>query len=265
VLKEREAARENEKAEIDKRLLKATRNAKSDIASAIDQLEQLVAIEPSMERTSLLGSAYKRLALIAESEEDAKAEAAAIAAMRTYYEQAERIGREHKLSDFFYPALNRLSAEFALGNGPVQLDPQAVAAIRANLESAVRDKPDFWSVVGQTELLVYEALERGDLAAQASTIIAAYDDLQLRIQTEWMWASVYDQAQFVLPKYAKRASPNEREAAKRVIDRLATLSGRPPSDSTPTLETAPGSVGTSPSRRSAGTRTARRRGSRSRR
>jgi hypothetical protein len=235
VLKEREAAGDKKSTDIDNRLKKAVAEAKPDITSAITQLENLVSIEPSMERASLLGSAHKRLALIAASENDAGAEATEIAAMKDSYERAEQIGRDNKLDDFFYPALNRLSAEFAL-DGSVQLDPQAVAAIRAALDTMVRDKPEFWSVVGQTELRVYESLSRGDLAGEVSKIIAAYDDLHLRIQTEWMWSSVYDQAQFVLPKYAKGASAKEQEAAKRVIDRLGELSGRSQSEPAATVD-----------------------------
>src|SRR5262249_4404333 len=112
-------------------------------------------------------------------------------------------------------------------NGPVPLDLQAVASIHADLDSMVRDKPDFWNVVSQIELRLYESLSRGDLATEVSKIIAAYDDLHLRSQMEWMWSSVYDQAQFVLPKYAKNASTREQAATKRVIDRLGELSGRP--------------------------------------
>ena len=109
----------------------------------------------------------------------------------------------------------------------MQLDPQAIAAIRADLDAIVRDKPDFWNVVSQTELRLYESLARGDLAGEVQKIIAAYDDLHLRIQQEWMWRSVYDQAKFVLPKYSKRASAEEQDAVTRLVERLRVLSGRP--------------------------------------
>jgi ABC-type transporter MlaC component len=38
---------------------------------------------------------------------------------------------------------------------------------------------------------------------------------------------VYDQAKFVLTKYSRRASPEEREAVTRLVERLRVLSGRP--------------------------------------
>jgi len=147
--------------------------------------------------------------------------------MKHYYERAESIGRVNKIEGFYYPALNRISVEFALGTGPVQLDSQAIAAIRADLDAIVRDKPDFWNVVSQTELRVYESLARADLAGEIEKIIAAYDDLHLRMQQEGMWRSVYDQAKFVLPKYSKRASPGEQDAVTHLVEHLRVLSGRP--------------------------------------
>jgi hypothetical protein len=212
--------------EANDRLIKAIADAKPVINEAIARLEKLIAVQESMERASLLGSAYKRLALIAEIEGDAGAENSAIASMKGYYEQGERVGRETSTNGFYYPALNRLSAEFALGGGPVPLDPQVVEAIRADLDAIVRDQPDFWNVVSQTDLRLYEALARGNLAADVQNIIAAYDDLHKRIQLEWMWSSVYDQAMFVLPKYAKRASLEEQDAVARIVERLRVLSSR---------------------------------------
>jgi hypothetical protein len=209
-----------------RRLADAIADAKPIIADTITTLGKLVAVATSMERASLLGSAYKRRAMIAEIEEDAAAEAAAIASMRLAYEQAEQIGRDNKIEGFYYPALNRLSAEFAMSDTPVRLDLHIVEAIRADLDAIVRDRPDFWNVVSQTDLLLYESLSRGDLASEVERIIAAYDDLHLRIQSPRNWGSVYDQAVFVLPKYARRASREEQEAVTRLIDRLKVLSGR---------------------------------------
>jgi hypothetical protein len=225
-LKKKNAA-PNKVKEADDRLAKAIADGRPAIAAAIAVLEKLVQVETSMERASLLGSAHKRLALIAGIESDAAAEAAAIESMKRYYEQAESIGRDNKIEGFYYPAINRLSAEFALGTGPVQLDPQALEAIRADLEAIVGEKPDFWNVVSQTDLRLYESLSRGNLAVEVQKIIAAYDDLHLRVQQGWMWSSVYDQAKFVLTKYSRRASPEEREAVTRLVERLRVLSGRP--------------------------------------
>jgi hypothetical protein len=42
-----------------------------------------------------------------------------------------------------------------------------------------------------------------------------------------MWASVLDNASFVLLKYKKRAGGREAAAAGRLLDQLAQLAGRP--------------------------------------
>jgi hypothetical protein len=209
----------------EERLTKVIADARPRIEASIGSLQHLVSLETSMERASLLGSAYKRLALIAAIEKKADEEKAAIELMKDAYAQAEKTGRDNNLAGFFYPALNRLSAQFALSGGPTELDPVALQAVREQLDAAVRDSPDFWSVVGQSELRVYEALARGDLAGDVDKIIAAYDDLHLRIQQGWMWQSVYDQAHFVLSKYTNGEAA-ERQAARRLVQHLSVLSGR---------------------------------------
>ena len=200
---------------------------RDDVAKGIGLLEKLVAVETSMERESLLGSAFKRRALIAAIAGDSISETAALEAMKKHYGRAEEIGRSGGGRGFYYPAINRLAAEFALDHdaGRVQLDAGTVDAIRQDLDAHVREKPDFWNVVSQTELDVYEALARGDLASSLDAVLDAYTDLHRRVGQQWMWASVYDQAEFVLPKYAKRAPAAEQEAATRLIAHLRTLAG----------------------------------------
>jgi hypothetical protein len=43
-----------------------------------------------------------------------------------------------------------------------------------------------------------------------------------------MWASVYDNARFVLQKYATRATASERKAAAALLERLAAFAQLPP-------------------------------------
>ena len=102
-----------------------------------------------------------------------------------------------------------MSAEFVLAKGAVTLNPSAVGAIRGDLDAIVLAKPDFWNVVSQIELRVYESLSRDDLAQHVERIIAAFDDLHLRVPQEWMWSSVHDQAKFVLDS-TRAAVPRTR-------------------------------------------------------
>jgi hypothetical protein len=198
--------------------------ARDAIASALQLLNQLVALQPTMERLSLCGSAHKRLAMIERVDgaaaSDRAAERQALRQMLSSYEEAERLGRETGLLNWYYPALNRLAAEVALGNlrskGPrpaVQLDAERLAALRQALIGKTRDDPDFWSVSGLTGLRLYEALAQGRLADQRADIEQDYDALQVRMPSLPKWKSVLDQLDFVLAGTLSSGTRTEREAA----------------------------------------------------
>lgn len=211
-----------------KGLVRTFANARADIASALTLLERLADLHPSIERESLCGSAWKRKAMLEALAGKPRDEIKAIARMKLRYEKAEFLARRGQDPQLFYPALNRVAAELIVAGGKrgwKGLDAAAIGAIRQNLAAKLRDDPDFWSAVAQTELRVYEAVARGDLAGDQASILREYDDLHRRVKAPWMWASVYDQARFVLPKYGARATPKEQKAVKAVLTRLATLAG----------------------------------------
>ena len=204
---------------------------REEIGAAIAMLGALVSIAPTIERESLLGSAHKRLALL-EAHADAnpaharanpaqagrnQAQADAVRAMADHYRRAEVLARNTRHADLFYPALNRMGAELLAqaGNaGWAGFDPQDTALVRDSLERKRRDDPDFWSVVGLPELGVYEALASKTLAAQLPVVLAAYEDLHSRAGVPWMWASVADQANFVLRPFCKGASAEAKAASE---------------------------------------------------
>src|SRR4029077_8999354 len=80
--------------------------------------------------------------------------------------------------------------------------------------------PDFWSVVGETELDQCEALAARKLASVRKQLSTAYEDLHKRVTATRMWASVYDTAYLVLPNYASRATGKERAAAQGLLAQL---------------------------------------------
>ena len=86
----------------------------------------------------------------------------------------------------------------------------------------IRDS--FWSVVGLPELATLEALAAGDLARQLPAITAVYEDLHQRAGTAWMWASVADQAGFVLPRFAAGKGP-QAAAAQELLQTLRRFAG----------------------------------------
>jgi hypothetical protein len=200
-------------------------SARSSVKEAMSLLEQLVAMQPTVERESLCGSAYKHLALIAAAAGRAAEEREAIQAMKAHYERAAVIARERQAANAFYPGLNYLAAELALNTGRrgwKGVDASIVEVTSKSLEGKNLADPDFWSVVGQTELQMYKALAAGgSLAGARDALERGFQDLHKRVGAPWMWASVSDNARFVLQKFTVRAAAKEKKAAAALLERLA--------------------------------------------
>jgi tetratricopeptide (TPR) repeat protein len=202
--------------------------ARAEIAEAIRSLERLVSIHPTLERLSFLGSANKRLALLEERAGDTDAETAALERMQEHYRAAETLASDDPSAELFYPALNRMAAEVALNAGRAGwrgLDPAAIAVVQDSLDNRAGADPDFWSIVGQTELRLYEGLSTGQLAEVRPRLEEAWRDLHTRVPWDLKWKSVYDTAHLVLSKYVLRTTGPERDAAAGILALLADLAG----------------------------------------
>jgi CHAT domain-containing protein len=214
-----------------------------DVEEAIARLAKLVEIQPTEEREALLGSAYKRLVMI-EGRADAAAakkpgrragrtrRAAAVSGerlvalrnMALHYGNAERLAREANAANLFYPAKNGISAELRLAfleRRPAELAVDRMRSVQESLARAASESPDFWSVVGQIELRLLEAVAAQQLADQSATLIAAFRDLKARVPARSMWDSVYSEARFTLEPYLGIASAIEQRAATALLDALA--------------------------------------------
>jgi CHAT domain len=201
-------------------------SARLSVKKATTLLETLIAVQPTIERASGYGSACKRLALIEAAAGRRLEERRAIEAMKVHYRQAADIARETQAPDLFYPALNCLAAELALNSGKrgwKGLEKSLVQATRVSLDTKNLNDADFWSTVGETELRLYEALARGNLASKRTSLETRYQDLYRRVSETWMWSSVYDTEHFVLQRYSARASAKERKAVEALLAFVATL------------------------------------------
>ncbi len=201
---------------------------RADIDEAVARLQKLVEMQPTAEREALLGSAYKRLVLLL-GRTGAKAgggRAAALRAMAKHYGQAERLARRDDACDLFYPARNSMSAEMCLAfleRRPAELAADRLRAVQESLDRAARTRPDFWSVVGQIELRVLEAVAAAQLARQAPALLAEFTELHSRIASRALWDSVHVEARFTLEPYQQGASAGERRAAQALLDALAAM------------------------------------------
>jgi len=204
----------------------AIATARDDIRSALSMLEQVADLQPTIERDGKCGSAWKRLSILEAIAGDEAAETNAIAQMKHRYDKAEALARSTKHPELYYPALNRMAAELIVAAGDPAwpgFDAAAVAEVRDSLVAKTRDDPDFWSVVGVTELRLYEALAQHALAPVLESLMAEYAALYERVSASSMWSSVYDQVRWVIPKYKVRVNATERDAAQSLLDRLAVL------------------------------------------
>jgi hypothetical protein len=207
-------------------------NARREIAQAMGLLDNLLSVGATVERESLYGSAYKRLALIEAAAGRDAAELDAIAKMKDHYEAAERIARAdasgRAAGGSYYPAMNRIAARLALEGGTARAAAQDAKTL-AEVRKAMLEAPvDFWSVVGQTELKMYASLFAGTLKKDVARLIEDFNDHHGRVGAPKRWASVLDNASFVLLKYQKRASRGESEAAARLLTHLTRLAARTP-------------------------------------
>ena len=204
------------------------------VERGITLLQGVTALQPTVERESLLGSAYKRLVMI---EGRAKRRAAALLAlelMATHYGNATQLARATGADNLFYPAKNGISAVLRLAY--LQQREPAIAAnwlgeVHASLDHAASTAPDFWSVAGQIEIKLIEALMQHRLAAAAPALIDEFRALKARVPATDMWDSVHNEAQFTLEPYQvwqKTLRPAQVSAAAALLRVLKSLSTAAP-------------------------------------
>ena len=92
-------------------------SARDEIRKHLAFLEQVTDLQPTIERSSLCGSAWKRIAMIETLGKRKSEEDHAIGKMRDHYRAAEDLARRSRDPGLFYPALNSLCAELALRAG----------------------------------------------------------------------------------------------------------------------------------------------------
>ncbi|MES2922416.1 MAG: CHAT domain-containing protein [Verrucomicrobiota bacterium] len=214
----------------------ARKQALADIAYAIGLLDTLLKIGPTIERHSLYGSACKRRAMVEGAAGNQPEEAEAIEQMKAHYGAAETIALTALAKDpaasvnLFYPAMNRLAAEIAVGpSGKTQgaVDPILLDSIRKSMASA---PTDFYSVVGQTELDVYASILAGTLAEHVEGLVSEFEKHHNRVSAVGKWGSVYENAVFVLAKYRQRGNAAERKAVGVMLSALAKFARHPAPD-----------------------------------
>ncbi|MDP2004266.1 MAG: CHAT domain-containing protein, partial [Rubrivivax sp.] len=190
------------------------------VTAAVAALQDLAQRRPTMERQNLLGSAYKRLALIERAAGQAAAERLALQQSLAAYRQADALAASVDPGERGYPLANIWALALCLGDAaPGGFDETARAALEAARALKSAHEPDFWSQVAAVEMQMLQALAAGRLAVQADALVEAFDDLHRRHAAARDWSSVADQAALVLAPRATGKGP-EAQAAARLLGLL---------------------------------------------
>lgn len=194
--------------------------ARDEIARALDLLTQITDLGSTAERQNLMGSAFKRLAMLEAALGNDDAAAQALAATAAHYRQALEHCQADGDANLHYPALNWLAAAVAANVGHAEwngLDEHVVALARESLARKNNEDADFWSVSGEIQLAILAAVAKRNLGANLQASIEAFDDLRGRVPGANLWHSAYDQAHFVLDPYIRHATPDEAASASKLL------------------------------------------------
>lgn len=194
--------------------------ARAEVRDAAERLAALAALQPSMERASLVGSAHKRLGLIHRQAGQAAAARAAFARAAQAYREAEALAAERQHPQRYYPALNRMALELVLATsrrGGVGFGAAEVAAVVRSLHARIEHEPDFWAHAATIELDLLQALAGRRLAAERPGLEARFAVLADRVKSVRMWGSVADNASLVLGVHAERTRGAEAAAARALL------------------------------------------------
>ena len=176
-----------------------------------------------MERASLVGSAYKRRALV--DARSGKARSNATGPSADERQLPERRGRRcEQAAPPISSTRSRIASLPKWRSTPARRDGAA---------SIARPPPCFGQSEGQERrpgflerrwrnrtAISTTRWPRERLASAHGKLNRAYQDLHKRVTATRMWASVYDTACLVLPNYASRTTGKERAAANELLAQL---------------------------------------------
>lgn len=186
------------------------------LLTAVTALQDLAQRRPSAERLNLLGSAWKRLALLERAAGSAHGEdeRRALQASRAAYLQADALAAALDEGERAYPLANVWALSLCLPDAATAFSDADRKALRAALKAKAATSPDFWSQVGQVETDMLQAASEGQLSAKRKTLQRGFMDLHLMYRAQRDWSSVADQAALVLGPRAKGRSPEAQAAAE---------------------------------------------------
>jgi hypothetical protein len=157
--------------------------AQEQVTEAIKRLKWLRELGETVERWSLLGGAYRRMALFKATEENLRI-------ARDCYKNGHDLALATKGEINPYPALNWISLRFLIGEKPADLEPELALIMKAAVDQAA-GRTDFWSQIGYPDSLLVGSIICGTLNREKNKIIKAYGVLLRESKNQARIEAVY--------------------------------------------------------------------------
>jgi len=170
-------------------------------------LHALTALLPTVERHTLIGSTWKRMALIERAGGRAQDERNSVTMMETAYRAALTLAEENDPSLWDRAATNVVAAlirQHLMVTGNVSKaaqtrpDPALRRRLREALAARADCEPDFWNHAARIELDLYAHLLGEALSPSMPAIVQRYENLQRSAPARSHWRTLGDQLEFVL-------------------------------------------------------------------
>jgi hypothetical protein len=210
-------------------------NARAQVVGAVRNLALLAQLLPTLERHGLVGSAYKRLALLERRAGDEPAEVASLEMARQAYAQATELALAQQQPEMFRPAINELAIGLVTQllrrqpgskTRPQTLDKARVDAVVRSLKAKALDDPDFRCYAGLIEIDLLLAMAERRLAAGLGPLLDRFAQLHSQVASESLWARLADLGDLLLQPYARAYTGAERQAALKLLAALNVHAGR---------------------------------------
>jgi CHAT domain len=157
--------------------------AAKQISEAIGHLNWLRTLGETTDRWSMLGGAYRRMALF-------KTRNSNLGKACECYSKGHHLALEEKGQINPYPALNWLSLRFLLGEKAADLEADLQKTMKAAADQS-RSQTDFWSQIGYPDSLLTGGMIRGTLSQEKAEITKVYEILLREQKNQVRVDSVY--------------------------------------------------------------------------
>ena len=213
------------------RLNGASTSPQDLLSGSLERLKHLMEFGATVERLSLVGAAYKRMATMASTTESRKK---ALGRMAANYEKAHQRYEKRHGTPNSYPALNWLTAEF-LVNWYNLKDPRTdrlgllkrqeiivLNKVVRGTKDQFKREPNFWNGVATADGMLVQQLTRFKFTKRTpQTIIDQYLDVKHSAASPREFQSVLDHFEFLTTLAKHKPKPNEQDQS--IIDGLCTI------------------------------------------